>query len=147
MQVAKIHFTTKDLQEVLDDNKKKIFSMFLVDPEPRVPEGFDLFDDCQLGEYMLVDGSTIKGWEKSKKYVYKAVEGMVLTKDWEFFEDNMKVQDLIDLEDNFLIYYQCLSVTTKANQTSTTDRNKTRTRPGSSGSSSSSSKRPTRGKK
>jgi hypothetical protein len=144
------------VQEVLDDNKKKIFTMKLRDPEPRVPGDFNLFPPTNQGDYMLVAHKTMESCEKKtgKKFEYLASEGMILTKHWEIFEDNMKVQDLIDLEDDFLIYHQCLSVTTKANKLLTTDRDKSlaqakkRKNPGGAQTSNSNNKRaPRRGGK
>jgi hypothetical protein len=76
--VDKIHFTTKGIYTLVNHSKKKIAKLTLTDPEPIVPETFDLYDDTVRGDYVLVKVSSINKLGAAS-YNFKQVDGEVLT--------------------------------------------------------------------
>jgi hypothetical protein len=76
--VDKIHFTTKDIYTIVNAAKKKIAKITLTDPEPIMPEDFDIYEDTVRGDYVLVKVTSIQKLGTAT-YNFKQVDGEVLT--------------------------------------------------------------------
>ena len=89
--VTKIQFTDNDPYYVMQPNsKKKLFKCYLEDPEPALPPTMpDFFeDDITPGDYVLVNAESITVLEKTvSKYVFDPAHHLILTEDWEMFEE------------------------------------------------------------
>jgi hypothetical protein len=80
----------------------------LVDPAPRVPKAKT--KTYNAGDYVEIQGDSITLNNKGKdKVVFAPVDELVLTKDWERFEDDMTPTDLGDLGSHtFLLWWECV---------------------------------------
>jgi hypothetical protein len=124
--VTKIHFTTTSEYKVQrpDKRNKSIFKCYLQDPQFPVPKEVPagLEEMPAVGDYVLVKAETIKDLQTAKgRYKYDPKDSVVLTKDWEAFDDLMDVNDLWSVG-NFLLYYQEIDTTTSACKTKPTER-------------------------
>lgn len=120
--MTRIHFTTTDQYTVVDGNKKKLAKVHLKDPEPPMPTDFSMFK-CETGDYVLVSiGYLIAGQTGSKQHIFRQDDRMILTKEWEGYDEDLTVEDLLDLDEDFLLYYQCIDTTSGANCTTKPDK-------------------------
>ncbi len=124
--VTRIHFTTTSEYKVQHPNKhtKTIYKCYLQDPKFPLPEEVPAFleEMPALGDYVLVKADTIKDHQaRGTRYKYDPKDGVVLTKDWEAFDEYMNVADLQSVG-NFLLYYQDIDTTTLACRTTKTGR-------------------------
>jgi hypothetical protein len=105
--IERIQFTVKDEYTVLHDNlKTKLGKIRLTDPEPKMPSGWETFDDVSQGDYVLVSAHSVVDIQKAKKkYVFDSEAGDILTKEWLVCEENMSLADLTG-GDDFLLFYQ-----------------------------------------
>jgi hypothetical protein len=112
--VDKLHLTTADVYTVLQpSSKKKLFKCSLADPQYPLPTNVpsNMEDMPVLGDYVEVDASSIRDLQTAKKkYKYDAEGLYILTKDWQCFDEEMTVEDLMGA-DNFLLYYQDIDQT------------------------------------
>ena len=89
------------------------------DPQPAVPSTHE--DDYRPGDFVLIKGSDIKltkngkggkgGKGKTRKghgqLVFDANDQLIMTKEWDNFEDEMSTEDLVNLgEETFLLWWQ-----------------------------------------
>ena len=124
-EVNKIQLTTKETYTVRSHNNKKLCTVTIADPEYALDPDFELFPDVKLGDYVLVRSFGIVNLQTGKsQYVFKQKDGEVLTREWEAFEEDMTVADLVELDDDFLLYYQRIDTGTKACKTPQTSRAK-----------------------
>jgi hypothetical protein len=78
------------------------------DPAPRVPNARK--DECKAGDYLLMKGSDIalkSTGNNNCKTSFEPQEELILTSDWDRFDEVMSGQDLVDLGDEtFLLWWQ-----------------------------------------
>jgi len=124
-EVTQIQLTTKAPYTVKSHTNKKLCTVTIADPQYALDPDFDLYPDTKLGDYVLIRGFGIINLQTGKsQHTFKQKDGEVLTKDWEAFEEDMTVADLVELEDDFLLYYQRIDTDTKACKTTSTSRAK-----------------------
>ena len=112
--MTKVHFDTKSSYIVMNDKGTPIFKCKLADPEPSMPEGFDLVPNTVQGDYVRVHAPTVIDVQRSnRKYHFHSSEQLILTLGWEEFDDAMGAEDLV-AGDDFLLYYQQIDTKTAA---------------------------------
>ena len=116
-KVERVQFTTKDKYKVFGAGKKVVMSVSIRDPQPKVPDDFDLWDDVTLGDYVLVRLSSVTNLQKGKlQYTFRPDEGTLLTSKWEAYEEDLTVDQLVALGEDFLLYYQRVDTSGKASK-------------------------------
>jgi hypothetical protein len=101
----KAQYTSTDEYDIVEGTKK-IARFYIKDPQPPIPDGWDAFQDVELGDYVLVDAETIKDLQRTKsRYAFFPDDGDILTENWMVFQEEMTIEDLGG-GDNFLLYYQ-----------------------------------------
>jgi hypothetical protein len=99
--------------------------VYLEDPQPAVPDTFDGDSSTTIGDYVLVDYSSIKDVQTGKSnYIFHANEGWILNEDWEEFADDMTVHELKEHGANFLLWGQRIDTKAAACKVPTTARGK-----------------------
>jgi hypothetical protein len=80
--------------------------VYLTDPSPKPCENRS--DDVGPGDYVLVKGKNIT-MAKRCEVTFHPEDEMVLTADWDRFDEDMTGMDLVDLQDEeFLLWWQCI---------------------------------------
>ena len=86
------------------------------DPQPAVPSTHE--DDYRPGDFVLIKGSDIKLTKRGKggkggkgkprrQLVFDVQDQLIMTKEWDNFEDEMSTEDLVNLgEETFLLWWQ-----------------------------------------
>lgn len=86
------------------------------DPQPAVPSTHE--DDYRPGDFVLIKGSDIKLTKNGKggkggkgktrrQLVFDAHDQLIMTSEWDNFEDEMSTEDLVNLgEETFLLWWQ-----------------------------------------
>ena len=86
----------------------KIFKCKVLDPSPRIPEGFTVpgYGPVEADTYVKVSASSVQPIGKDYTYSKKILDSYVpiLTEEWETFMDPIRVSDLKE-GDDFLVYY------------------------------------------
>ena len=125
-EVTRVHFDTKSTYTVMINKGTAIFKCKLADPEPCMPDGFDLVPDTVQGDYVRVHATTVVNMQRSnRKYRYDGGEHLILTLGWEEFDDSMGAEDLL-AGDDFLLYYQQIDTKTAACKIKKTARDTTK---------------------
>lgn len=123
--MTKTHFTTKDVQLCQTETKRKLFNFVIRDPEPEMPEGWDLFDPTGPGDYVMVRTDSMTNLDKLKtKYYFTAEQGEVLTHDWQKFDEDMSILDLSELPNDFLLYFERIDGSGHKSMVKKTERDK-----------------------
>ena len=127
-QVTRIQFTNKDTYVLINEKGKKIARVTLSDPEPFIPETF-LTDnpETQQGDYVMVKCDSIVNLQAHAKepYIFAQVDKEVLQGgSWDVFYEDLTLDDIVALEEDFLLFYQRIDTTTKACKTPKTARGK-----------------------
>jgi UDP-2,3-diacylglucosamine pyrophosphatase LpxH len=121
--VEHIQFTTKH-EYTLMNFKSKIAKLQLLDPEPKMPTSFGKKYKVKQGDYVLVKADTIKNLQpRGTNSLFLMVEAEIMTEDWQPFQEDMSVDDLM-AGDDFLLYYQRIDATTHACKVVPTQREK-----------------------
>jgi hypothetical protein len=104
-----IHYVKNTTYSVFAGNTKKVWgTVKAVDPAPRVATARK--EEYIPGDYLLVKGNAITlkhTGSNNTKATFDPEEELILTSEWERFDDQMTGQDLVDLDDvTFLIWWQ-----------------------------------------
>ena len=104
-----INFVKNTPYTLFAGNTKKVWgTVKSEDPAPRVPDARK--DEYSTGDYLLVKGSDITlkhAGTNNCRTSFDPDEELILTSDWDRFDDAMTGQDLVDLGDvSFLIWWQ-----------------------------------------
>jgi hypothetical protein len=104
-----INFVKNTPYTLLAGNTKKVWGTAKSeDPAPKVPDARK--DEYKTGDYLLLKGSDITlkyTGSNNCRTSFDPEEELILTSDWDRFDDTMTGQDLVDLEDvSFLIWWQ-----------------------------------------
>jgi hypothetical protein len=103
-----INFVKNTTYTLFAGNTKKVWGTAKSeDPAPKVP---DTRPEYETGDYLLLKGSDITlkhAGNNNCRTSFDPDEELVLTSDWDRFDDTMTGQDLVDLGDvSFLIWWQ-----------------------------------------
>jgi hypothetical protein len=111
--VERVHFDTKSTYTVNSNHGKAVFKCKLTDPDPKMPAGFDQVVDVQQGDYVLVSAKTAVDVQRgNNKFLFKTVDQLILTLNWQEYEEDMALQDLMEAKEDFLVYYQLIDTNT-----------------------------------